>query len=118
MLYKSKKIYVDESNVHGRGVFASESIKKGEILEECHFILAPQGDYPKILTEHFFAWPKFGNDGVAICLGYGSIYNHSANDPSADWETDPQKLKFIFYAIRDIQKGEEIFLDYKKNGQI
>jgi len=118
MLYKSKKIYVDESNVHGRGVFASEDIKKGEILEECHFILVPFGDHPQILHDHFFAWPKFGEEGLALCLGYGSIFNHSEKNFNADWETDPQKLKFIFYAVDNIQKGQEIFINYKKNGQI
>ena len=31
MLYRSSKIYVDDSDIHGRGVFASEFIKSGEI---------------------------------------------------------------------------------------
>lgn len=38
MLFLSKKIYVDDSPIHGRGVFASELILKDEVIEECHFV--------------------------------------------------------------------------------
>ena len=34
----SPKIIADFSPIHGRGVFATEKIFKGEIIEECHFI--------------------------------------------------------------------------------
>ena len=61
MLYRSNKIYVDDSPIHGRGVFASERIKKGEILEECHYIEMPHGyDYPWEIRSHFFSLPKGG----------------------------------------------------------
>jgi len=114
MLHRSNKIYVDDSPVHGRGVFASERIKSGEILEECHYIKVPQGMvYPEILNEHFFSWPK-GGEGLAICLGYGSIFNHSDHENNADWQTDTLKNKIIFFAIRDIEIGEEIFTNYQK----
>lgn len=114
MLYRSNKIYVDESSVHGRGVFASEFIKSGEILEECHFIPVDKNiSYPQILHEHFFSWPKGGED-LVICLGFGSIFNHSDNDFNADWETDTTKKKLIFFSLRDIIPGEEIFTNYQK----
>jgi SET domain-containing protein len=114
MLYRSKKIYVDDSPIHGRGVFCSETIQKGEILEECHFIPVPsEFSYPQILHDHFFGWPK-GTNNLAICLGFGSIFNHSDNDFNADWQTDTVQMKFIFYALRDIEPGEEIFTNYQK----
>ena len=37
-LYKNNKLEVRESPIHGYGVFAKEDIKKGELLEECHYI--------------------------------------------------------------------------------
>lgn len=114
MLYRSNKIYVDDSIIHGRGVFASDKIKSGEIIEECHFIKVPEDiNYPGILNDHFFSWPK-GESGLAICLGYGSIFNHSDDNFNADWETDTRKNKIIFFALRDIEPGEEIFTNYKK----
>jgi SET domain-containing protein len=114
MLYRSKKIYVDDSPIHGRGVFASEFIKSGEILEECHFIKVPiEVQYPKELYDHFFAWPKRTENHYAVVLGYGSIFNHSDQN-NASWETDPSRYKFIFFATRDIEPGEEICTNYEK----
>lgn len=114
MLYRSKKIYVDDSSIQGRGVFASEFIKSGEILEECHFIKVPTAiQYPKELHDHFFAWPKRTEEYYAVVLGYGSIFNHS-DENNASWETDPSRYKFIFFATRDIQQGEEICTNYEK----
>jgi SET domain-containing protein len=114
MLYRSNKIYLDESGIHGRGVFASEFIKSGEILEECHFIVLPNDvAYPTILNEYLFSWPK-GESGLAVCLGFGSIFNHSDTEFNANWETDTTKKKFIFFSTRDINIGEEIFLNYQR----
>lgn len=114
MLYRSNKIFVDDSPVHGRGVFASDKIKKGEIIEECHYIPVPRDfTYPHILNEYFFSWPKGGED-LVICLGYGSIINHSDYDFNSDWETDTRKNKIIFFATRNIEIGEEIFTNYQK----
>ena len=114
MLYRSSKIYVDDSIVHGRGVFASSNIKKGEILEECHFIKVQEDNYPQILRDHFFSWPKGVGDSLAICLGYGSIFNHSDSNFNADWDTDTKKNRIIFFAVDNIQEGEEIFTNYQK----
>jgi SET domain-containing protein len=114
MLYRSNKIYVEESLVHGRGVFSSDRIKKGELLEECHFIkVPPDFEYPQILNDYFFSWPKGEIDGIVICLGYGSIFNHSEESYNADWNTDKSKNKIIFFTTRDIDPGEEIFINYK-----
>jgi uncharacterized protein len=114
MLYRSLKIYVDDSTIHGRGVFCSEPIKAGEILEECHFIpVPPEYSYPEILHNHFFGWPK-GTNNLVICLGSGSIFNHSDNGWNADWQTDTVHKKFIFFSTRDISQGEEIFTNYQK----
>lgn len=116
MLFRSNKIYVDDSPVQGRGVFTSEKIKKGEILEECHFFLVPISNYHPTLHEHFFSYPKDKEESYAICLGFGSIFNSSPNGQNADWEVDRTKHKMIFFAIRDIEPGEEIFTSYN-NGK-
>ena len=38
-LFHSDKIEVRDSSIHGRGIFAKEDIKSGEMLEECHYIV-------------------------------------------------------------------------------
>jgi len=115
MLYRSRKIYVDDSPIHGRGVFASELIKKDEIIEECHHIIVPASKYTPILHEHFFSWPKGNSNQFSICLGFGSIFNHSDEAFNADWETDVTNNKFIFFATRNILPGEEICTNYKRS---
>ena len=36
-LYHNSKLEVRKSSLQGYGVFAKEDIKKGELLEECHY---------------------------------------------------------------------------------
>ena len=117
-LILNPKIEVKKSNVHGYGVFAKEDIKQGEILEECHFIsINPQlwetlsrtqlvryvFNYPKQAYPKECTWP----------LGNGCIYN-SSTSPNADWITDTQRRLFVFSAIQDIKKGEEICTAYQE----
>lgn len=112
-LYISSKIVVDFSPLHGRGVFATERILKGEIIEECHFILLDSKDFDSLdnhTKQIVFSWPM-GSEGIAIVLGFGSIYNHQVEN-NATWQTDTQKWLFRFYAVKDIEKGEEICTNY------
>tara|TARA_B100000989_G_scaffold102200_1_gene74706 strand:+ start:20339 stop:20848 length:510 start_codon:yes stop_codon:yes gene_type:complete len=56
-LIRNNKISIGKSNIGGRGVFASENIKEGEILEEAHFIVcgAKQTFQDKELSRYFFS---------------------------------------------------------------
>jgi SET domain-containing protein len=49
-------------------------------------------------------------------MGYGSYYNHS-EIPSVEWDTNEDDRTFIFFALRDIDEGEELFINYG-NGSI
>ena len=76
-LFLSTKIKVGDSTLHGRGVFAIESISSGEIIEECHFIKLFEKDFIKLdksIRDISFGWPIFNIDTHAIVLGFGSIY--------------------------------------------
>ena len=111
----SPKIIVDFSPIHGRGVFATEKIFKGEIIEECHFIKLDDNNFDNLdlsLKQIVFSYPM-GTNGVAVVLGFGSIYNHQPNN-NATWETDTNIRVFRFYAIKDIDVGEEICTNYMK----
>jgi len=108
------KLEVKASDIEGRGVFATANILEGEVIEECHFLPITLVDYKALenLQTIVHTFPIFSKNCVVV-LGFGSIYNHSA-DASAYWETDEEENLFRFIALRDISKDEEVVVDYKK----
>jgi SET domain-containing protein len=101
----------------GRGIFAKREFKNGETIEISPIIILGKNDTSRInptnLYNYYFSW---GDDSKssAIALGYGSLYNHSYS-PSAIYEKRFNDGKIVFKAIRDINSGEEITVNY--NGQ-
>ena len=110
---------VKKSSIHGYGVFAKEDIKKDDIIEECHFMSLPSQLYDSIkrwpILRYVFHYPirALGRfEELVWPFGNGCIYNSSPN-PNASWNTDEVNRLFVFYALKDIKKGEEIFTDYE-----
>ena len=110
---------VKKSSIHGYGVFAKEDIKEGDIIEECHFMSLPSQLYDSIkrwpILRYVFHYPirALGRfEELVWPFGNGCIYNSSPN-PNASWNTDEVNRLFVFYALKDIKKGEEIFTDYE-----
>ena len=108
------KLYVSHSPIHGLGVFASEFISEGEIIEECPILDLgiPKGESSPVLIDYRFNWPQGGEwDKQVIGFGWASLYNHS-NTPNALWRSNLNKECFEFYAIKDINPEEEILVYY------
>jgi SET domain-containing protein len=99
-------IYVKKSKLHGYGVFAAKTFRKGTIIEECYMIISRGGD--KVLEDFYFDATKGKS---AILTGYGVIYNHS-EDPNADYKLNIKRRLATIKATRTIHKGEEIFVSY------
>jgi SET domain-containing protein len=111
-LVHSDLIEVRRSGRRGRGVFARKPIRKGKIIERAPIILIPVGDVFSSalrtrLADYVFVW---GQDTVAVVLGYGSLYNHSYHPNALYYGSGPQTQ--VFEAIRDIRAGEEITVNY------
>lgn len=107
---------IDFTSERGRGVFAECFIPSGTVLEEAPVIIVPpehtQLIKETILFEYFFQWKLNGAEASAICLGNGSLYNHSSQAANARYIRLYNELKIRFVAIRDIQAGEEILTNY------
>jgi SET domain-containing protein len=58
------------------------------------------------LNKYFYLWTK---THVAVCLGYGLLYNHSY-EPNAVYEHGVQTM--TYRALRDIAEGEEVTINY------
>lgn len=108
----SKLIYVKKIPGKGRGVFARKPIRKGKIIERVPVVIIPVQEVytdtiSTTLADYVFNW---GNDEVAIALGYGSIYNHSFQ-PNARYYAKGRHSQ-VYSALRDIEPDEEITVNY------
>jgi SET domain-containing protein len=107
-------LFVDSSPLHGRGVFTSQDIEKGDVVEVCHVLVLEQHDAERIekttLKDYVFWW---GESGIESCLvlGLGMLYNHSS-DPNLTVERDFENLQICFRATRDISSHEELTHSY------
>jgi SET domain-containing protein len=102
---------VGASSIHGRGIFATDAIAAGDIIEVCPVIRIPAGQRDLIdktlLFEYYFDWD--GDAGLA--LGLGSLYNHSGT-PNAEYLKDAAMDLVTVRAIAAISPGDEITFAY------
>ncbi len=116
-IFPSFKIYVSSSTIPhaGRGIFASEHIKKGEIIEVCPVIELSWLDFHHIkqtlLNNYIFTWNK-NRKTIAVGLGCSSLYNHSYENANATYIKKYRAKKLIYQALQDIGKDQEILVNY------
>ncbi len=109
---QSASIEVKRIKGKGRGVFARRLIRKGEVIEVVPMLVLTAEEFEggvsaTTLSNYFFAW---GKNSVALALGYGSLYNHSYRPNARYDDVGPQTKDFT--ALRDIEPGEEITVNY------
>lgn len=115
-LAPSEKVYIKQSKIPnaGRGVFARQDIKKGEVIENCPVILVSKYDASylnkSILVTYFFYFGK-NKEKLVVALGFGSIYNHSYV-PNATYKIKLREKIIEFSAIDNIKKDDEITVNY------
>lgn len=106
-------LYIAKVLARGRGVFSTRLISAGQTIEICPVIVLPPKDYHRIheshLHDYYFLWEV--ENSTAIALGFGSLYNH-ADENNADYEMDFEGKTISMFALRDIEAGEEITIDY------
>ncbi|HLP19343.1 MAG TPA: SET domain-containing protein-lysine N-methyltransferase, partial [Chitinophagales bacterium] len=59
---------------------------------------------------YYYLWGEQAKN-YAICLGYGSIYNHSY-EPNCLYETYYPDEVIHFITLKDIAAGEELTVNY------
>jgi len=125
VLFKSNKIGIKKSPIHGWGVFALEDIEIGDLIEECLYVPIETYNEGDILTHYSFPYPrvvveiKDSNKKIdkliqVVVLGYGSLYNHSLT-PNVDYITNTELGLFEFISFKKIKKGEELIIKYHNN---
>lgn len=104
-------VRIDASHVSGRGAFALNRIKEGDIVERCPAIEVTDRDVGGELLNYVFYGSEENRRLVA--MGYGMLFNHSS-DPNVAYYRQETSLgvELVIYALRDISKGEEMFYNY------
>ena len=107
-------LYIASSELGGKGVFTAARIGKGSLIEVSPVLVLPEEDRNLIdatkLHDYYFIW-GIKDHRCAIVLGYGSLYNH-AYTPNAEYKPDFEGETLDFYALREIDAGEEITVNY------
>ena len=107
-------LYIKQSPRKGKGIFTGEPIEAGTLVEIAPVIVLPVKDSALIdqtfLYNYYFLWGD-EQKNYAICLGYGSLYNHSYS-PNCIYETYYEDEVIHFIAIRDISAEEELTVNY------
>jgi len=104
----SPKTEVKESQIHGRGTFATEPISKGDIVAVYGGIIVPKSDIKtyreKIggirgiqIHENFFICPTESE---------GGCFNHSC-EPNLGYTNT-----ILIVALKNVSQGEELVFDY------
>lgn len=100
-------LYVDESNNRGRGVFTEQDIPKDSLVEISPVIEIIDTD--EITTKYIYLSSE--NTKKYLALGYAGLYNHSDN-PNVLSKVNPSNKTIEVKCLRDIKKGEELFINY------
>tara|TARA_Y100000034_G_C6751073_1_gene333859 strand:- start:216 stop:581 length:366 start_codon:yes stop_codon:yes gene_type:complete len=112
-LVTSPNLEVRESPVHGWGVFALRRIPKGEIVEESPiFKTSLKGDKVSGSPLNRYFWTSPGGSGYILTFGLASIFNNKTDNHNVMMEWYIKQRFFRFTAIKDIEKDEELFINY------
>lgn len=107
-------LYMMETENRGRGIFTARPIPAGSVIEVCPVLLIPKSELPivhkTVLHDYYFLWGEDLSQAV-IALGYGSLYNHELH-PNATFILDIPNLTIDIEAIKDIEAGSEITINY------
>jgi hypothetical protein len=114
------KIESKKSEIHGHGVFATEKIFSGDIIEKCPVVPLKIEELPFLkksaIVDYLFEWETtpFSEYKIAFILGYCMVYNHSYT-PNSKTTRNFDDGTMDFVALRDIESGEEITHNYHGN---
>lgn len=100
-------------NQYGRGVYTTEDIPTNTkiIIDNLLLLNADDCECSETLKKYVF---KYSKNYSAICLGLGSLINHSFTKANCTWiiKRNQQKPEIVFSTTTNIPKGTELLVDY------
>jgi len=107
-------VYIAETTLMGRGVFTSENIDAGSVIEESPVVVMSKEERKlldqTLLHDYIFEWGE-EKDQCCMALGYVPVYNHSYRS-NCEYEMDFNRGVIVVKAVHFIKAGEELFVNY------
>lgn len=115
---RGRRIQVRRSGVHGKGVFALQPLKRGEVVIE---YVGEHVDWDEAQRRHPHN-PAEPNHTFYFSLDNGNVIDANVGGNAARWinhscapncEADETDGRVFIKALRRIREGEELFYDYR-----
>jgi uncharacterized protein len=107
-------LYIDKTENTGRGVFTSEKIAAGTLIEIAPVIIMTKEDRAyldkTLLHDYIFEWGA-SKEKCCMALGYIPMYNHSYKS-NCEYIMDYEDDVIFIQTVRAIKKGEELTINY------
>lgn len=104
---------IKETKSKGRGVFASSDIKQGEQHASEGIRLFRSDIQPNsILWMYVFKCKKSDPAHIILLSDWGNFINCDRENPNLTYAVADDGRTIIFTALKDINKGDELTIDY------
>ena len=107
-------LYIAPTASMGLGVFTSENISEGTIIEISPVVVMSNEERKlldqTLLHDYIFEW-GIKKEQCCVALGYVSVYNHSYKS-NCEYEMDFEMKQISIKAVHFIKAGEELFINY------
>jgi SET domain-containing protein len=111
------RLEIRHDPIKGRGVFATEAIAPGTVIEEAPVIILPAdqcGTFDRtVVHDYYFHWdgdPE-GQGRGALALGLVTLCNHSSR-PRAHVRRNLARQTLSLVASAPLDRGDEVTIDY------
>jgi len=106
-------VYLADSPIQGKGLFATRAIQKGEIYLTVTGPVADAEEYNRRLEEGSIYFLEFDDDRALDITDHISRFINHACDPNSEFiEDEINKQILMFRALKNIAKDEEFTFNY------
>lgn len=107
-------LYIGPTEKRGRGVYTSEDIDEGVMVEVSPVIVMSQAERilldQTLLHDYIFEWGE-QKDQCCMAMGYVPVYNH-AYESNCEYGMDYEQQLISVTTVRPIKAGEELLVNY------
>ena len=107
-------LHLGKTAVKGKGVFTTEKISAGTVIEISPVIVMSNQDRSHLdktlLHNYIFEWGK-DKDQCCMALGFIPMYNHSYKS-NCEYFMDFEEETIFVKTVTDTEKGEELTINY------